>query len=123
VAAIEKGWIQNEIARSAYEYQQNVDSGEQIIVGVNKYQSDEDVNPNLLTIDQQAVEKQIQRVKDFKSKRNNDHVNNRLSELKTIASGSDNIMPAIIECVKHNCTLGEISDALRLIFGEYHPSF
>jgi methylmalonyl-CoA mutase N-terminal domain/subunit len=123
VAAIEKGWIQNEIARSAYEYQQKVDSGEQIIVGVNKYQSDEDVNPNLLTIDQQAVEKQIQRVKDFKSQRNNDHVNNRLSELKTIASGPDNIMPAIIECVKHNCTLGEISDALRLIFGEYHPSF
>ncbi len=123
VAAIEKGWIQNEIARSSYEYQQKVDSGEHIIVGVNKYQSDEDINPNLLTIDQRAVEKQIQRVKDFKSQRSNDHVNNRLSELKTIASGSENIMPGIIECVKHRCTLGEISDALRSVFGEYYPSF
>lgn len=123
VAAIEKGWIQNEIARSSYEYQQKVDSGEQIIIGVNKYQTDEDINPNLLTIDQQAVEKQIQRVKDFKSQRNNEHANNRLSELKMIASGSDNIIPAIIECVKHHCTLGEISDELRSVFGEYHPTF
>jgi len=123
IAAIEKGWIQSEIGRSSFEYQLKVDSGEQVIVGVNKYQTEEEVNPNLLTIDQESVEKQIQRVKDFKSKRNNEHARNRLSELKTIASGSDNMIPAIIECVKHHCTLGEISDELRSVFGEYHPSF
>ena len=123
VSAIEKGWIQNEINRSSYQFQKKVDSGEQVVVGVNKYQTDEEVNPNLLTIDQQAVSTQIQRVKDYKIHRNNDQVKNCLAELKTVASGSENIMPVIINCAKNACTLGEISDELRSVFGEYHPTF
>lgn len=123
VDAIEKGWVQSEIARSAYEYQSKVDSADQIIVGVNKFTSDETNESDLLAIDPTAVEDQIKHVADFKADRNSDHVKNRLSELKIIASGSENIMSSIIECVRQDCTLGEIADSLREVFGEYQPSF
>ena len=123
VEAIDKGWIQNEISRSAYEYQINIDTNEQIIVGVNKYESDEEDETELLSINQKSVEVQKKRVVDFKIKRNNDHVQNRLSDLQSAAANEENIMPAIIECVKHDCTLGEIADILRAVFGEYNSSF
>ena len=123
VQAIDKGWIQNEINRSAYEYQIKIDTNEQIIVGVNKYESDEEDETELLSINQEAVEVQKKRVVDFKIKRNNDHVQNRLSDLQSAAANEENIMPAIIECVKHDCTLGEIADILRAVFGEYNSSF
>lgn len=122
VDAIEKGWVQSEIARSAYEYQSKIDSGDKVIVGVNKYTSDETDESDLLSINLSAVEEQTKRVTNFKTNRNNDHVQNRLNELKSTASGSENLIPPIIECVKHNCTLGEISDTLRSVFGEYQPS-
>ena len=123
VEAIDKGWIQNEINRSAYEYQIKIDTNEQIIVGVNKYESDEEDETELLSINQEAVEVQKKRVVDFKIKRNNDHVQNRLNDLQSDAANEENIMPAIIECVKHDCTLGEIADILRAVFGEYNSSF
>ena len=123
VEAIDKGWIQNEISRSAYEYQINIDTNEQIIVGVNKYESDEEDETELLSINQKSVEVQKKRVVDFKIKRNNDHVQNRLNDLQSDAANEENIMPAIIECVKHDCTLGEIADILRAVFGEYNSSF
>ena len=123
VEAIDKGWIQNEISRSAYEYQINIDTNEQIIVGVNKYESDEEDETELLSINQKSVEVQKKRVVDFKIKRNNDHVQNRLIDLQSAAANEENIMPAIIECVKHDCTLGEIADILRAVFGEYNSSF
>ena len=123
VEAIDKGWIQNEISRSAYEYQIKIDTNEQIIVGVNKYESDEEDETELLSINQEAVEVQKKRVVDFKIKRNNDHVQNRLNDLQSAATNKENLMPAIIECVKHDCTLGEIADILRAVFGEYNSSF
>ena len=123
VEAIDKGWIQNEISRSAYEYQIKIDTNEQIIVGVNKYESDEEDETELLSINQEAVEVQKKRVVDFKIKRNNDHVQNRLNDLQSAATNDENLMPAIIECVKHDCTLGEIADILRAVFGEYNSSF
>lgn len=123
VDAIEKGWVQSEIARSAYEYQSKVDSGDQIIVGVNKFSSDEKNESDLLAIDPKAVDDQIKHVVNFKAKRNNDHVQNRLSELESVASNTENIIPTIIDCVRHDCTLGEISDSLRKVFGEYRPNF
>ena len=123
VAAIEKGWVQSEIARSAYEYQSKVDSGEQVIVGVNKFTNKNEDKEELLSIDPSAVNDQIKHLVHFKSERNSDHVKNRLAELSTSANRSDNLIPAIIACVKHKCTLGEIADALRSVFGEYHPNF
>ncbi|NOZ03214.1 MAG: methylmalonyl-CoA mutase [FCB group bacterium] len=123
VNAIENGWVQTEIARSAYEYQQAVDRGEKIIVGVNKFTSEESVDPQLLEIDQQLIRRQIQRVKTLKQQRDNDHVKTQLHRLEKAAQGSDNIMPFIIDCIRSECTLGEIADVFRSVFGEYHQTY
>ena len=119
IEAINKGFIENEISNSAYEYQKNIDSNENIIVGVNKFEDeDEDIN-SLQNIDPVEVEKQIKGLSTFKKTRNNIQVNESLKKLQTTAKSDKNIMPDIIHCVKNNCTLGEISDTLRLVFGEY----
>ena len=123
VKAIENGWIQNEIARSAYEYQQAVDRGEKIIVGVNKFTSDESVEPQLMEIDRQLIQRQIERVKLLKQQRDNDHVKTQLHRLEKAARGADNILPFIIDCVRSECTLGEIADVFRAVFGEYHQAY
>jgi methylmalonyl-CoA mutase N-terminal domain/subunit len=123
VAAIETGWIQNEIARSAYQYQQAVDRGERIIVGVNKFTSRETVEPQLLEIDPERVEQQVRRVQAFRRRRNNDQVQQQLERLQRAARGDDNLLPPILDCVKNDCTLGEIATALRSVFGEYQPTF
>ncbi len=122
VAAIEQDWIQNEIARSAFAYQQKVDSGEQIIVGVNKYVTESEPQPELLAIDQAAVNKQIEKIKTYKAQRSNVQVSDKLTVLKQAAAGTDNLIPVIITCARSQCTLGEIADALRAVYGEYQPS-
>jgi len=119
VKAIETGWIQNELTKSAYEYQQEVDNREKIVIGVNKCIEEESVKPELLKIDPKAAKKQIKSITKFKLNRNNELVQNNLVQLEEIAKGDDNIFPQIIESVKNNCTLGEISQTLRTVFGEY----
>ena len=120
VSAIEKGWIQNEIARSAYDYQKEIDSKKQIIVGVNQYEDQEEVDPELLEINPKKVHGQIDSVKNLKSSRNNDQVAQQLDRLQTAAAESNhNVMPFIIDCVKNDCTLGEIADTFRDVFGEH----
>lgn len=123
VMAIDKGWVQSEIARSAYEYQSKVDSCDQVIVGVNKFTSDEDNNEEFLSIDPEAVNEQIKRVSTFKTKRNNDQVKNQLTELEATSKTNENLIPSIISSVQNDCTLGEIADTLRSVFGEYQPNF
>ena len=119
IEAINNGFVEHEISSSAYEYQKNIDSNQKIIVGVNKFEdADEDIN-SLQNIDPVEVKKQIKRLNTFKKTRNNIQVNESLKKLQITAKGNENIMPDIIHCVKNNCTLGEISDSLRLIFGEY----
>ncbi|MBC8343294.1 MAG: methylmalonyl-CoA mutase, partial [Bacteroidetes bacterium] len=119
ISAIEQGWIQNEISNSAYSYQKDVDSGEQIIVGVNKFKTEESSNPEILKIDPTETQKQIDGLKSFKASRNNGAIQSKLSTLKNSAAGADNIMPLLIDCIKSGCTLGEVADALRLVAGEY----
>ena len=119
VSAIEKGWIQNEIARSAYEYQKEVDSKKRIIVGVNQFDEKEDIEPDILEIDANKVKKQVESLIILKESRNNDQVKNKLTQLKTIAQSNDNVIPSLISCAKNDCTLGEISDTLRNVFGEH----
>ena len=119
VSAIEKGWIQNEIARSAYEYQKEVDSKKRIIVGVNQFDEKEDIEPDILEIDANKVKKQVESLIILKESRNNDQVKNQLTQLKTIAQSNDNVIPSLISCAKNDCTLGEISDSLRNVFGEH----
>ncbi len=122
VKAIEAGWIQNQIAQSAYDYQQKVDSKEQIIVGVNRFQEDTPKELDLQSIDKNSVKEQIKSVKKFKQERDNGQVKNHLTKLETGARKNDNLLPLIIKCVKNDCTIGEIADTLRSVFGEYNPS-
>jgi len=123
VKAIEAGWIQNQIARSAYDYQQKVDSKKHIVVGINRFQEDTARELDLQSIDTDATKEQIKAVKKFKQERDNNQVKNYLDKLETGARGNDNLLPLIIKCVKNDCTVGEIADTLRSVFGEYNPTF
>jgi len=119
VSAIEEGFIQDEIARSAYEYQQQIERGSKIIVGVNKFIStDEDKIP-VLRIDESIRQQQSARLQDLKSRRNNQLVQECLLKLRSAATSGDNIMPIVLEAVEAYATLGEIADTLRDVFGEY----
>ncbi|MGD8501582.1 MAG: methylmalonyl-CoA mutase family protein [Phycisphaerales bacterium] len=117
--AIKRGYIQREIRRSAYNHQKAVDSGEQVVVGVNKYTSDEPPALELLEIDEIVARKQIERLKKLRSRRDNDKVTQTLDKVRQVAGSEENVMPVLIEAVKAYATVGEISDALRDVFGEY----
>ena len=119
ISAIESGWMQNEIARSAYEYQKNVENKEQIIIGVNKYKNDEPKAIETFDIDLDSANEQVDSLKAYKSNRDNISVQTKLNELKKLAKSNDNIVPGLIKCIHSQCTLGEMSDALREIFGDY----
>ena len=117
--AIERGYIQQEIANSAYDYLMAVDSGEQVVVGVNRFVTDEDYTPKTLEIGVEVERKQIERLRRLKSERDNGKVGQTLDSVRTVARSSGNIMPVMIDAVKSYATVGEISDALRQVFGEY----
>ena len=119
VSAIENGYMEKQISKSAYDYQKGIDSDERIILGINKFNDPEDIDPNLHEIDPQKVKKQVSSLKMIKKNRNNLQVQLQLKEVKKMAKEKKNIMPSIISCVKNECTLGEISDTLRNVFGEY----
>lgn len=119
VTAIEEGFIQDEIARSAYEYQRQIENGEKIIVGVNKFQSNEEENIPVFKIDDSIRTIQTEKLKRLKGNRDNAKVDQCLQVLNDKAIGGENIMPAVIEAVENKITLGEIADELRGIFGEY----
>ncbi len=119
LVAIEQGYIQREIQESAYRYQQEVERGEQIIVGVNRFQVEEDSAPvEILTVDPAIRQRQIERLARFRRERDADQARALLERLEAMARGTDNLMPGILACVEGRCTLGEISDALRRVFGE-----
>jgi methylmalonyl-CoA mutase N-terminal domain/subunit len=119
VTAIEQGFIQNEIARSAYEYQRQIENKEKIIVGVNRFTIDEKNKIPLLKIDDAIREMQAKRLQALKAKRNNEQVQNSLCKIETAAKEGTNLIPVVIEAVENFCTLGEIADTLRKVFGEY----
>jgi methylmalonyl-CoA mutase N-terminal domain/subunit len=117
--AIEKGYIQQEIANSAYEHQKAVDSGDQVIVGVNKYTTQEPHGAELLDLGKDLEARQMERLRKLKAERDGQRVTQVLSKVRSVAQSSENIMPVMIEAVQAYATLGEISDALRQAFGEY----
>lgn len=119
VSAIEQGFIQNEIARSAYEYQRKIETGEKLIVGVNKFQVKEEASIPLLKIDDSIREQQVARLQALKAKRNAQQVQSCLQVIRQKAVDGENLMPSVIDAVEHHCTLGEIADVLRAEFGEY----
>ena len=119
VTAIENGFMQNKIADSAYAYQKNIESKEKIIVGVNEFISESSTPIPILKIDEKIRQEQIDKLKLLKENRDADKVAACLAAIKTAALGTDNLMPKVIEAVEQHCTLGEISDTLRSVFGEY----
>jgi methylmalonyl-CoA mutase N-terminal domain/subunit len=119
--AIEKGFIQREIQDSAYRYQREIEKGERVVVGVNKFQVEEESPKDLLRVDPAVRLSQIEKLKRLKSERDNASVKDILNKLRKAAEGKDNLMPIIVDAVKAYGTLGEICDALRDVFGEYQP--
>ncbi|MBW1863709.1 MAG: methylmalonyl-CoA mutase family protein [Deltaproteobacteria bacterium] len=119
VSAIEQGYIQREIQNSAYKYHREIEQGERVVVGLNKFQVEEEKPTNLLRVDPSVRVDQIERLKNLKSERDTEKVKKSLADLKQGAEGSDNLLPLIVEAVKSYATLGEICDELREVFGEY----
>ncbi len=119
VSAIEAGYIQEEIARSAYQYQKDIESRDKIIVGMNQFTVEEKLNPDLLKIDDSIRVLQSEKLQKLRSERNNAQVKRLLAELSQTAKDGRNVMPVVVEAVEAETTLGEISDELRKIFGEY----
>ena len=120
--AIERGFIQREIQNSAYKYQKDIENKERIIVGVNQFQSEEEPMKDLLKVNPKIEKRQVEKLSAVKKKRNNQEVQKNLNHLKEIASSEQNVMPAILDCVRSYATLGEICDQLRAVFGEYKDS-
>jgi len=119
VAAIESGFMQNKIGESAYAYQKDIESNKKIIVGVNQFQSSNNVEIPILRIDESIRLQQIEKLKLLKSKRDQNSVDACLLAIKDAAINNTNIMPPVIDAVEKLCTLGEIADTLRSVFGEY----
>lgn len=119
VEAVKRGYIQREIMRSAYNYQKAVDAGEQVVVGVNKFTTEEKPGVKIFEIDKAAEKKQIERLRRLKRERDNEAVRRVLDKVRQVAQSDENVMPALIEAVKAYATVGEISDAFRDVFGEY----
>jgi len=119
VSAIEKGFIQDEIAKSAYEHQRKVESGETIIVGVNKFQVSDELPIPVMRVDDSIRLVQTEKLRSLRNKRNHARCDSILQDLNDCANDGRNIMPVVIEAVENYCTLGEIADTLREVFGEY----
>jgi methylmalonyl-CoA mutase N-terminal domain/subunit len=122
VAAIEAGWIQGEIHEAAYRIQQGVESGERTVVGVNRYVEDAEEPLELQTLDPEQVRRQTDRLRDLRERRDNDAVRRALAEVEGTARGTGNLLVPMREALRLRATLGEVSDALRGVFGEYRPS-
>lgn len=119
VAAIEQGYMQDEIARSAYQYQSQIEKGEKIIVGVNKFQVTEDNKMPAFKIDDSIRQVQTDKLNRLKATRNQEKVTACLKQIHDAATSNTNLMPVVLEAVENYCTLGEIADELRSIFGEF----
>jgi methylmalonyl-CoA mutase N-terminal domain/subunit len=119
--AVEKGFFQEEIRNNAYLLKKEIDENKRVIVGVNKYQDTQNVEPKLNRIDQEIENRQVARLKELKSTRDKSRVDQALSQLQKAAEKDENLMPCIINAVKSYSTLGEISGALRTVFGRYEP--
>ncbi len=118
--AIRKGFFQQEIAKSAYQYQKQIDEKKRIIVGVNDFVTEEEVTVPILKIDPELERKQVERLQELRKERDNTKVDKSLRELEKAAeAGNANLMPYIIEAVKHYATLGETCQVLRDVYGEY----
>ncbi len=119
IAAIDQGFVQREIHEAAYRYQQCIERKAQIIVGVNAMTTEDTTSPQILKIDPAVETAQRARLQQLRRTRNQSQVDTALATLQAVARGDANLMPAILDCARAYATLGEISTALRIVFGEY----
>lgn len=119
VKAIEQGFIQEEIARSSYQYTKDIESGAKPIMGVNKYITDEVEDTPVFKIDDSIRQLQTEKLNALRAKRDNEKANASLEAIRRAAKGTDNLMPVVIEAVENLCTLGEIANILREEWGEF----
>jgi methylmalonyl-CoA mutase, N-terminal domain len=122
VAAIEAGWVQDEIAESAFRIQQAVESGERVIVGVNQFEMQDEEPVELQTIDEAEVAAQMDRVRALRAARDGGAIEAALRSVRETAAGEGNLLYPMRDALKARATLGEVSDALREVFGTYTPS-
>ncbi len=122
ISAIENGYIQREIETRAYEIQKDIEQNQRVIVGVNRYTVAEKVAATLFKADPDVARRQVQRLRSLKERRDGPKVDGALKAVEKAARGDENLMPHIMEAVKCYATLGEICDALRQVFGEYHAA-
>jgi methylmalonyl-CoA mutase N-terminal domain/subunit len=123
VAAIEAGWVQAEIHESAFHIQEGVESGDRVVVGVNKYREEGEVPPELLKMDEAELRAQVERLRALRSGRDKTGVDAALANVREAAAGTTNLLPPMKEALRTGATLGEVSDALREEFGEYRPTY
>ena len=121
VDAIEAGFQMDEIEQSAYEYTKSIDDDERIIVGVNKFLVDDEAEPFVLSVDPQLAVQQLTRLKAFKENRDQEKVQALLEAIRVAARGTDNLLYPMKEALRAHATLGEVSDALRDVYGVYKP--
>ena len=121
VAAIESGYVQREIQEAAVRYQQDVDDGNRVIVGVNRFQIEEDRSPSIFRVDPKVQGTQIALLQKYRSERDTEKTTKALADLRDAARGADNLMGPILAAVKAYATTGEICGTLREVFGEYRP--
>jgi methylmalonyl-CoA mutase N-terminal domain/subunit len=121
VQAISKGYVQREIQEAAYAWQRQVEAKEQVVVGVNAFKADDPPVP-VMKVDPALEEQQVARLKALRSSRNQAAVKAALDAVRAGARGTENLMPLFLAAVKAEATLGEVSDALREVYGEYRET-
>ena len=121
VPAIESGWMQNQIAEASWRYQQRVDQGDEVVVGVNDFQEGGDQPQTIFSVDRRLVDEQLGRLEHHRRERDPEAVASAIAGLKAACEGDDNLLPPLLDAVRAYATLGEICGAMREVFGEYHP--
>ena len=117
-------FMKNEIEESAFGYHERYRIGQDVVVGVNKFEDDRNPEvPDILRVDPESEHQQVERLKAFKTDRDQELAQRRLEEIRERARGSDNLLPVLRQALKDRCSMGEVSGALTDVFGEYQPSF
>lgn len=122
ISCIESGWIQNEIQNASYQYQKDLETRKEIVVGMNEFVQEEPYPTDILKVSEEVARDQLARLKTFKVKRDTKKVEQHLAKIRRVAEGHDNLMPSIIEAVEAHVTLGEIAEELRKVFGLFKES-
>lgn len=121
--AVEMGYVQQEIQDSAYQFQQDLESGAEIVVGVNKFTTDEPLNIDMLKLDPAIEQAQVAAIGAIRARRDNERVSGLRAQIEAAARSQENLMPLFVEAVENDVTLGEICHSLRGVWGEYRPNY